>query len=202
VADLRTRDGVAARALELVILCAVRTGDIIGNDRDDKPPMERSHVNFKERVWTIPSTKNDEEHKVPLSAAALAVLRKQIGGEGNADDVVFPGMKDGQPLSNMAMLNLIGRMNGHRTSRGLALYLDPKQGGAVVTPHGFRSTFRDWAAERTKLPTRRRRDGARPRDRERRRERLPTWPPARQAAATDGCVGGILRQGGRGREGY
>jgi integrase len=152
IADLRTRDGVAARALELVILCAVRTGDIIGNDRDDKPPMRRSHVNFSEGVWTIPSTKTDEEHMVPLSAAALAVLRRQIGGEGNADDVVFPGMKGGQPLSNMAMLNLIGRMNGHRASRGLARYLDPKQGDAEVTPHGFRSTFRDWAAERTNFP--------------------------------------------------
>ena len=62
-------------------------------------------------------------------------------------------MKDGQPLSNMAMLNLIGRMNGDRARSGQTRYLDPRQDNADVTPHGFRSTFRDWAAERTNFPT-------------------------------------------------
>jgi integrase len=53
----------------------------------------------------------------------------------------------------MAMLNLIGRMNGDHAQSGQPCYLDPRQGDAEVTPHGFRSTFRDWAAERTNFPT-------------------------------------------------
>ena len=145
VEDLRSRQGVAARALELAILCAVRTGDIIGNDRDDKPPMMWPQVDLRARVWTIPSTKTDTEHRVPLSAAAVAVLNEMK--EIATGDIVFPGMKAGQPLSNMAMLNVIGRMNG-----GGPRYVDPKQNNAEVTPHGFRSSFRDWAAEQTSFP--------------------------------------------------
>jgi len=143
--DLRSRQGIAARALELAILCAVRTGDIIGNDRDDKPPMTWPQVDLGARVWTIPSTKTDTEHRVPLSAAAVAVLNEMK--EIATGDIVFPGMKAGQPLSNMAMLNVIGRMNG-----GGPHYVDPKQNNAEVTPHGFRSSFRDWAAEQTSFP--------------------------------------------------
>jgi integrase len=147
--DLRSRPGIAARALELVILCGVRTGDIIGNDRDDKPPMKWTQIDLKERVWTIPSTKTDAEHRVPLPHAAIRLLKEMKALEG---DIVFPGMRAGQPLSNMAMLNLIGRMNGDRGRSGHARYLDPRQDDADVTPHGFRSTFRDWAAERTNFP--------------------------------------------------
>jgi integrase len=146
---LRQREGNAALALEFTILTAARTGDIIGNDRDDKPPMRRPHVNFKERVWTIPSTKTDTEHRVPLSAAAVAVLAKR--GEGDSDDLMFPGMA-GEALSNMSMAAVIERMNDDRTARGLSRYVDPKQGNRDVTVHGFRSTFRDWAAERTNFP--------------------------------------------------
>lgn len=149
--DLRSRPGMAARALELLILCAVRTGDIIGNDRDDKPPLRWPHIDLKERLWTVPSTKTDTEHRVPLPHAAVRLLSDMKALE--LGDIVFPGMKDGQPLSNMAMLNLIGRMNGDRARSGQTRYLDPRQDNADVTPHGFRSTFRDWAAERTNFPT-------------------------------------------------
>lgn len=142
---------MAARALELLILCAVRTGDIIGNDRDDKPPLRWPHIDLKERLWTVPSTKTDTEHRVPLPHAAVRLLSDMKALE--LGDIVFPGMKDGQPLSNMAMLNLIGRMNGDRARSGQTRYLDPRQDNADVTPHGFRSTFRDWAAERTNFPT-------------------------------------------------
>jgi integrase len=148
--DLLSRPGIAARALELVILCGVRTGDIIGNDRDDKPPMKWTQIDLKERVWTIPSTKTDTEHRVPLPHAAIRLLKEMKALE--LGDIVFPGMRAGQPLSNMAMLNLIGRMNGDRGRSGHAHYLDPRQDNADVTPHGFRSTFRDWAAERTNFP--------------------------------------------------
>jgi integrase len=147
--DLRQRSGISARALELVILCAVRTGDIIGTNREDKPPMKWEHVDLKNRIWLIPSTKNDTEHRVPLSDATIKLLEdmrvRDLG------EIVFPGMKADQPLSNMAMTNVIKRMNGDRKRQGLTLYADPKEGGDV-TVHGFRSTFRDWAAERTNSP--------------------------------------------------
>jgi integrase len=148
--DLRTREGIAARALELVIICAVRTGDIIGNDRDDKPPMRWPHVDLEKRVWTIPSTKADKEHRIPLSDAAVKLLKDMQ--ELEQGDIVFPGMKADQPLSNMAMTNVIRRMNEDSTKRKLPRYLDPKQGNRDVTVHGFRSAFRDWAAERTNYP--------------------------------------------------
>jgi integrase len=151
IADLRSRQGMAARALELLILCTARTGDIIGNDRDDKPPLKWPHIDLKERLWTIPSTKTDTEHRVPLPQAAVRLLSDMKALE--LGEIVFPGIKDGQPLSNMAMLNLIGRMNGDQAKRGQPRYLDPRQDNTDVTPHGFRSTFRDWAAERTNFPT-------------------------------------------------
>jgi integrase len=73
--------------------------------------------------------KGGREHRVPLSADALAVLNKV--GKGDPEDFVFAGRKN-RPLSNMALLMLLRRM-GHNK----------------LTAHGFRSTFRDWAAERT-----------------------------------------------------
>ena len=146
MADLRQREGVAARALEFAILCACRTGDIIGNERDDKPPMKWPHVDLDARVWTILSTKTDTVHRVPLSDSAVKLL-KDVQALGLGDNV-FTG-RSGEPLSNMAMASVIERINDDRKARGLPRYVDPKQGGRDVTVHGFRSTFRDWAAERT-----------------------------------------------------
>jgi integrase len=90
---------------------------------------------FKERLWTAPAArmKAGKEHRVPLSDSAAAIvqeLRKTRLG-----DFVFPGQRAGKPLSNMAMLKLLERM-----------------GWEDLTIHGFRSTFRDWAAEQTNLP--------------------------------------------------
>jgi integrase len=150
MADLRTREGIAARSLELLILCAVRTGDIIGNDRDDKPPMLWSHVDFDHRVWTIPSTKTETTHRVPLPDRAIALLRSLP--REKSSDIVFPGGRAGKPLSNAAMAAVIDRMNAERTAKGLARWVDPKQNNRDAVPHGFRSTFRDWSAEHTAYP--------------------------------------------------
>ena len=147
VSDLSSREGIAARALTLTILCAVRTGDIIGSDRDDKPAMKWSHVDFDKRVWTIPSTKTDREHRVSLSDGAIKLLKDMKALDLGA--IVFPGSEPGQPLSNMAMTNVIRRMNKDKTAKGLPRYTDPKQGNRAVTVHGFRSTFKDWATECT-----------------------------------------------------
>ena len=90
---------------------------------------------IKDKVWTVPAgrMKASKEHRVPLSAPALAIiemLRKEQGGAH-----LFPGGKRDKPLSNMAMLALLDRM-----------------GRSDLTAHGFRSTFRDWAAEATNYP--------------------------------------------------
>ena len=123
-AVLRDQEGIGARALEFLILTAARTGEIIGARWDE--------VDFEEKIWVVPAArmKAGREHRVPLSGTALAIL-KQMNGirEG---DFVFPGGKKTRPLSNMAMLAVLKRM-----------------GRGDLTAHGFRSTFRDWAAERT-----------------------------------------------------
>jgi integrase len=123
---LRRQDGVAPLALEFAILTAARTGEIIG--------ARWGEVDLAGKVWTVPASRMKAgcEHRVPLSAEALAVLNKV--SEGEPEDFVFAGRKRRQ-LSNMALLMVLRRM-----------------GQGELTAHGFRSTFRDWAAERTNFP--------------------------------------------------
>jgi integrase len=123
MAELRKRDSVSARALEFTILTAVRTGETIG--------ALWSEVDLKHKLWTIPAErmKSGREHRVPLSDRAVEIL-KSLPHSGK--HVFINGHK--RPLSNMAMLELLRGMSpGH-------------------TVHGFRSTFRDWATERTNYP--------------------------------------------------
>jgi integrase len=123
MADLRARDSVSARALEFTILVSGRTGETIGATWDE--------FDLKRRLWIIPAErmKADREHRVPLSDRAVEIL-KAMPHRGAY--VFTNGNK--KPLSNMAMLELLRGMSpGH-------------------TVHGFRSTFRDWAAERTNYP--------------------------------------------------
>jgi integrase len=149
MAELRELDSTSAAALAFAILTAVRTGDIIGQKRDDRPAMQWKHVNLKEKLWTIPATKNDGEHKVPLSEAASAVLRSV---EGLDPVIVFPSPdRPGEPLSNNAMLAMLDRVNDGREKAGLPRWVDPKSGRDAV-PHGFRSTFRSWAGDETNFP--------------------------------------------------
>lgn len=128
---LALSDATAARALETVIYTGLRTAETIGAKWDE--------IDFAANVWTVPASrmKMKKEHRVPLSAPALQVLRKCYANRVN--DYVFssPNSTTGRPrpLSNMAMLVLLKRMK--RTD---------------ITPHGFRSTFRDWAAEQTNYP--------------------------------------------------
>jgi integrase len=121
--SLRAQEGIAARALEFTILTAGRTGEVIG--------ARRHEFNIHEKLWTVPAErmKSGKEHRVPLSDRALELIPTEAAV---VDDFVFPGGRSGQPLSNMAMLKLLERM-----------------GRDDLTVHGFRSTFRDWASERT-----------------------------------------------------
>ena len=118
---LQKRKAVAALALEFVILTAARTGEVIA--------AEWSEVDLAKAVWTVPAErmKAGREHRIPLSSRAVVILEetKQLGGK-----YLFPGAQRDK-LSGMAMAMLLRRI---------------KQD---VTVHGFRSTFRDWAAECT-----------------------------------------------------
>ena len=128
---LREQEGTAARALEFTILTAARTGETLG--------AKWSEIDLLEKVWKIPADrmKARKEHRVPLPPRALAILGQMqpLRRDGQADAFVFPGNKRGKPLSNMAFLMLMRRMDRDD-----------------LTAHGFRSTFRDWAAERTNFP--------------------------------------------------
>ncbi len=130
MANLREHSGSAARALEFTILCAVRTGEAIGAGPDE--------VDRATGVWTIPRErmKAGREHRVPLSTQALDIVEAAgvVEADEDASQFLFAGMKAGKPLSNMAMSQLLKRMDIN------------------VTVHGFRSTFRDWVAERTSFP--------------------------------------------------
>jgi integrase len=127
MAELRQQEGVVARALEFVILTAARTGEAIG--------ARWSELNLTDRLWTVPAErmKAGREHRVPLSDRALAIVESMASIRSS--DYVFPGGKAGRPLSNMALLMLLRRL-----------------GRDDLTSHGFRSTFRDWAAESTAFP--------------------------------------------------
>jgi integrase len=120
---LRAREGASARALEFLILTAARTGEVIGG--------RAREVDVKSRMWTIPPsrTKSGREHRVPLSKRALEIVT--ACGRLAPDAFLFSAL-DGKPLSNMAMLELL---------RGM--------GHADIVVHGFRSSFKDWAAETT-----------------------------------------------------
>lgn len=122
--SLRAQEGTAPRALEFAILTAARTGEVIG--------AKWQEVDMKKGLWTIPADrmKSGKEHRVPLSKPALTLLKNME--KVRDGDFVFPGGKARRPLSNMALLVTLRRMK--RTD---------------ITVHGFRSTFRDWAAERT-----------------------------------------------------
>jgi integrase len=135
LAALRGRDGMAARALEFAALTAARTGEVLG--------ARWGEIDLTAKVWIVPAhrMKAGREHRVPLSEAALAVLEKvgplALARDGTPDSAapVFPGPRRALPMSNMTMLMLLRRMKRDD-----------------LTAHGLRSTFSDWAAERTAYP--------------------------------------------------
>jgi integrase len=121
---LSQEEGAAARALEFTILTLARTSEVIG--------ARKAEFDLEKRIWIVPATrtKNGREHRVPLSPRVVKIVGAQPGPA-----FVFNGRGEGRPLSNMAMLELLKRM-----------------GRQNLTVHGFRSTFRDWAAECTSYP--------------------------------------------------
>ena len=129
LADLRGRDALAARALEFAILTGARTSEALN--------ATWGEIDLAAAVWTIPGErmKAGREHRVPLSPQAVALLAELGKVREVGNEWVFPGTRPKRPLSQMALLMLLRRME-----RG------------DLTAHGFRSTFRDWAAEQTAFP--------------------------------------------------
>ncbi len=123
VKELRTRSGYSALGLEFLILTAARTGEIIG--------AKWSEIDLEKAVWTIPSErmKAGVEHRVPLSSRAVEIL-ESITSNRNPGEYIFSGWKRNTGLSNNAFLALLKKMER-----------------SDITTHGFRSCFRDWAAE-------------------------------------------------------
>lgn len=123
--SLRDRKGTAARALEFLVLTAARSGEVRG--------ARWPEIDLATNTWTVPAErmKASKEHRVPLSAEALSLLAGMPRIEGT--DLVFPAPRGGL-LSDMTLTAVMRRMK------------------APAVPHGMRSTFRDWASERTDFP--------------------------------------------------
>jgi len=125
-ADLKTRDAMAAKALMFTCLTGLRTGEVLG--------IQWAEIDFDAHLWTCPADrmKGGEVHRVPLTDEMLAIIEPL---RAMRSEYVFEGQKRNKPLSNMAMLMLLRRMQVED-----------------VTVHGFRSTFRDWASEAANAP--------------------------------------------------
>lgn len=139
ITALAERTGTAPLALRFVILTAARTGEVRG--------MRWREVDLDGKVWVVPGErmKAGKMHRVPLSAAALAVLAEVRPLMKAPDSLVFPGGRQGKALSDMAVSEVVRRMNEGGEQGAVPRWHDAE--GRAVVPHGFRSTFRDWAGE-------------------------------------------------------
>jgi integrase len=122
---LRENTSISARCLEFVVLTCSRTGEALG--------ARWSEIDLENKLWTVPAErmKAAKPHRVPLSSRTIAILKEMKAIKRN--ELVFPSWKPGRSLSQMTLAMLLRRM------------------GHTVTVHGFRSSFRDWAAEETRF---------------------------------------------------
>lgn len=140
--SLRKVQGSSSLALQFAIHTACRSGEVRFATWDE--------IDLKERIWCIPATrmKAGKEHRVPLNDPAMAVL--ELAASDQAAGYVFPSSK-GSALSDMAMTSMLRRMHQTKIASGESNgWIDDS--GQLVTAHGFRSTFRDWAGEVTSHP--------------------------------------------------
>ena len=129
MADLRTKETMGRLALEAAILTAARSGEV--------RLATWGELDLEAATWSLPAErmKSGREHVIPLSAPAVALLERMKEHKRGGSDFVFPGNVKGKPLSDMTLTKALRDM------------------GLAVTAHGFRSTFRDWAAEATNFPS-------------------------------------------------
>lgn len=137
---LASHRGVAALALRFAILTAARTGEVRG--------ATWGEIDLDSAVWTIPAKrmKAGRLHRVPLSAPALKLLRSIRPEKAAADLLILAAPRSKRPLSDMSLSMLVRGMSLDGLAEGLPPRWRDATGRAVV-PHGFRSTFRDWAGE-------------------------------------------------------
>lgn len=128
LAMLGERDGLPGKALRFLILTAARSSEVLN--------ARWREIDIAKRAWLVPAErmKAGRAHRVPLSNAAMAVL-EGLDSNREPDAYVFPGARENRPISNAVFLKVLAR-----------------HGFADLTAHGFRSTFRDWAAEQTNFP--------------------------------------------------
>ncbi|MGB3794737.1 MAG: integrase arm-type DNA-binding domain-containing protein [Alteraurantiacibacter sp.] len=126
--SLRKRSSVGRLALEFLILTAARSGEVRGATWNE--------VDLTKKLWTIPAErmKAGSTHVVPLSGAAIAVLQRARQFRSTRSDLIFPGQVSRREMSDMTLLKIL------------------RDKGEDFTVHGFRSSFRDWAAEKTNYP--------------------------------------------------
>lgn len=136
---LRLRFGMSVKALEFIIFTAARSGEVRGATWDE--------IDLDKALWTIPAhrMKMKQEHVQPLNKSAIALL-DAMAPPDERQGLIFK-TKRKKMLSDMALSMQIRRMNKDNPR-----WVDPVQDGAGVVPHGFRSTFRTWAAEQTAYP--------------------------------------------------
>ncbi len=139
---LRTRDGMGARALEFLAMTGLRSGEVRGARWDE--------IDLKTGLWTVPAVrmKMKAEHRVALSPEAVTLLKALPRLDGNP--LVFPAARGGT-LSDMTLSAVMRRMHEADLAADGPGYLDRASKRPAV-PHGLRSTFRDWVAERTNFP--------------------------------------------------
>jgi integrase len=138
---LQSHKGTAALALEFTILTASRSGAVL--------QAQWQQIDLANGIWTIPAEnmKAAKEHRVPLSSRAIAILKER---EPLGEHWVFQGARGGK-MSDMAMAMHLRRMQAREVEKGRAGFIDPVE-NRPATVHGFRSSFRDWADERTAYP--------------------------------------------------
>ncbi|MFC6631764.1 tyrosine-type recombinase/integrase [Microbulbifer taiwanensis] len=139
---IATHEDLSAAAVRLTILTTLRTAEVLG--------ATWKEINLEGKIWMVPGErmKAGKNHRVPLSPAAVAELKRLPRVE--SCDYLFPGARAGRPLSNMAMLMKIRGLDEIKHAEDSIGWRD--ENGSVITMHGFRSAFRDWAAECSKAP--------------------------------------------------
>ena len=144
IQHLGQKKGISPKALEFAILTACRSGEIFG--------AKWQEIDFKNKVWIIPKErmKAEKEHRVPLSQQAINLL-ESIQPYTQSHDFIFPAPRTGEMLSDMSLTTLIRRLHEQKFKENSIGYIDPKQ-NRIITTHGFRSTFRDWSADKTDYP--------------------------------------------------
>lgn len=138
VQAMREATAPCSKALLFQILTASRSGMVLG--------ARWSEIDFESRSWTIPADrmKTRELFRCALSDDAIGLLRKLR--QNNTNELVFPAPRGGA-FSDMSLSKWIKDDHARRVAQGLSGWIDPKQENRIIVPHGFRSTFRDWASD-------------------------------------------------------